>query len=136
MKIIIVLFLTVASLRAADQPQTFTESRVVQQTFDAVKAAVTNYCSAAKTNHPAIWIGGTQEKAGRFVQTWMDCTGAPPGALTGEIIVTREPGPLTSTRLEIRTGATRTQDATTAEHRRERTKKVLEEIVALLERKP
>ena len=136
MKIITLLFLTVASVCAADQPQAITESRVVQHSFDAVKAAVTNYCSTAKTNHPGIWIGGTQEKAGRFVQTWMDCAGAPPGALTGEIIVTRELGPKTSTRLEIRTGATEAQDAAAAERRRERTKKVLEEIVALLERKP
>ena len=136
MKIISVLFLTVASLCAADQPQTFTESRVVQYSFDAVKAAVTNYCAAAKTNHPSVWIGGTQEKTGRFVQTWMDCAGAPAGALTGEIVVTREPGSLTSTRLEIRTGATATQDTTTDERRRERTKKALEEVIALLERKP
>ena len=137
LKIITVLFLAVASLSAADLPQTFTESRVVQHSFDAVKAAVTNYCSAARTNHSALWIGGThQEKAGRFVQTWIDCAGAPPGALMGEIIVTREPGPQTGTRLEVRTGATRTQNTNAAERRRKRTKKALEEIVALLERKP
>ena len=136
MKILTVSFLAAASLCAAGEPPTFTESRSIQRSFDDVKAAVSAYSSAARASHPAIWIGDTREEASRFVQAWMDCAGAPPGALTGEIVVTREPGPLTITRLEVRTGATRSQDETSAERRRARTKKTLEEIVALLKRMP
>ena len=135
MRIIAVLLFAVSS-SFADDAKNFTVSGSVERSFEEVKTAVQAYFTAARTKHPAIWVDDAKETAGHFVQRWMDCAGAAPGALIGEIVVKRSVVSTTGTQIEVRSGATRPQDKLAAERRRERTKKAMEDIIALLNRKP
>ena len=134
MKIIYCFVLVCASLCLAAEPQTFTVSRSLKRPMTDVRAAVLTYCDEAKTNYHAWATLHAKDEPGRFTQVWMDCAGAPPGALSGEIIVTSESAG--TTRLEVQTGATLAQDKSSEEARRRRTTNTLAGIVAVLERKP
>ena len=134
MKTICCFVLVFASLCVAAEPPKFSVSRSFKRPLMEVRAAVLTYCDEAKTNHHAWATLHAKDEPGRFTQIWMDCGDAPPGALTGEFIVTSEPSG--TTRLEVRTGATLAQDTKAEEARRRRTTNTLAGIVAVLERKP
>jgi hypothetical protein len=134
MKMLACLLFFCFALSAAE-PQKFSASRLVNRPIGDVKAAAQIYWREAKTNYPSLYFAEPMEEPGRVTQIWMDCAGAPPGALTGKITLTRELGPLTGTRLEVSTGATLLEDAQTAARRAQRTTNVLDGIILVLERK-
>jgi len=128
------LFLWVG-LCLAGEPPRFTASRWLERPLAEAKLAAQTYWREAKTNYPSLYFAEPQEQPGRVTQMWMDCAGAPPGALNGRIILTSELGPLIGTRLEVWTTATLPEDAKTTQRRGERTTNVLEGIISVLERK-